>query len=951
MNREEFERLEDFNVDYDISIDEEEYIGLLHQVTLLDGDGAPLDDPTDLQALEAVLQVPTIRVRVDAVCELSLLDEGIERAWASLLIIKRLRAGLQARIRTPEGTLERLAEYAVSGLAALSPAAGDGPETAEFRKTLCLLQLNEVCACYRPELSIGFAAQALERVNRSSGPETNIYELVALLNRGVGYAHLHQHSAALRDLSGVIEECEGWEDEQEHYLPEGDGGYASGRQNLGDAVRRGRWSRYVYVPAVLHTAEVLSDLSRSTEQLPMLAKLNNIDGEYSTKRRVLLEVLAKMDGNLWAKLPGEPPKLPNVDVEELHAWAEAEMATNRYSLRQKCFQVSLTYDLKYLRESVPPPGDAPPMSELHALRESLSGFEEQSEALGGDEARDASLLWIDYYDLFMRYAKASALVDEQDVSRLRQVTESFISASRFPDREKSRERLLKALKKAGVEKPALWEVEAALLRELLEDPRAPLWQKTRASRRLERIGHEAADDLEAILRLPSDESAQGVVLRAKDAFCNQACPQHPNPADAVCVSKTCRTNTYQRVLGTNNKSFLMQLVHPSSRPDSLQNSYCLTVLRRWQSFTPALSTGAADDSRGGGYFVYRTDGDGHVAQGLVVDPGFDFVENFLAQGFSIRDIDAVIMTHAHVDHTADFLRLVTLVVEYNKNRDKEPEKKLLALMSPGCFERFERAISGSWEYFSDVIVMDTGQAIDKGRPRSEWSDYLLQLTHFRVSARFALHNDTTSHDSVGLVVSGIDESKKARPLVAFTGDTMWWSSIGDQYADVPTVCANLGGIVPYGKRYGGQTVKIPGHLLQVTGVKEVVEEENHLYWPGFSMLTEKLNHQTRLVVVTELGEELKGGLRTDMVRQLKGEPMFLPEDIGLTVKLSEAPEVLCCACGRTVDSQDTEFRSYGRDESIYYVCRACAEYRPDAVREVIADYQQHGWPRESNVRE
>ena len=949
MDRGEFEELETFNLEYDILIDEEDVAQITQRMSLV-RDGVLLDDPGNLEALGVILRDPTVRVAVDSggLGEYDLLGNGVERGWATLLVVKRLRACLQTMRQTPEGTLQRLAEYAIANLPPLCEVAPeDDLQTGEFRKTLALLHLNEICACYKPELSIGFSGQALDRINRLDGPEKNAYELVALLNRGVGYAHLHQHVRSLRDLDEVIEECEKWDGDQRNYLVDPNGAYLSGRLNLKIAEQRSRWQRYVYAHALLHKAEVLSDLSRSTEQFPVLAKLEGIASDYCDKRRVLLEVLARMDGNLWTRTAeGE---LDLQGIAQVRDWAAQEQDGLRYSLRQKCSQVLLTYRLKYLWQARQP-GATFLAADMDPLWNLLVEFEQQSELLGPGETDDAFLLWIDYYELFTSYVAAEDSVGDNDVGKLQAVATRFLDAERFPDREKSRERLLKALKRAAVKQTTLHETEASILRQLLSDPIAPLWQKTKASRRLQSIDQESEDDLlEASLRLPTDEEAAEVVANAKAAFCDVACPTHDAPSNEVCTSKSCRTNTYEQVLKTNSDSFLRQLVYPSVRPASLRGGYCLTVLRRWQSYTPALSTGAVDDSRGGGYFVYCTDKEsGHVQQGVVVDPGFDFVENFLGYGFSIHDIHAIVMTHAHVDHTADFLRLVTLIVEHNK-KTQGPERKLLALMSPGCFERFEKAIAGSWEHFSDVVVMNTGQAVDGAAPRTDWSEYLLQLSRFRIQARFALHNDTTPHDSVGLVIYGLGEDKAWTPLVGFTGDTMWWSRIGEQYRDVPTLCANLGGIVPYGKKYDGHEVRIPDNLLTSEGAKQVIQEENHLYWPGFSLLTRDLANAAKLVVVSELGEELKGGLRTDMVGQLRGGPSYLPEDIGLTIKLQPEPEVHCCACGRTVAPGDIEYRSYGREESIYYVCKPCSTYRPDAVGQAIADYQDNGWPRDVDL--
>jgi ribonuclease BN (tRNA processing enzyme) len=95
------------------------------------------------------------------------------------------------------------------------------------------------------------------------------------------------------------------------------------------------------------------------------------------------------------------------------------------------------------------------------------------------------------------------------------------------------------------------------------------------------------------------------------------------------------------------------------------------VLRRWNSYTPILScgentgkraeySGKSKISKGGGYFFKTED------CGIVIDPGFNFINNFEANGFLFQDIDHVLITHAHNDHTADLESLLTLLHKYNE---------------------------------------------------------------------------------------------------------------------------------------------------------------------------------------------------------------------------------------------------------------------------------------------
>lgn len=84
----------------------------------------------------------------------------------------------------------------------------------------------------------------------------------------------------------------------------------------------------------------------------------------------------------------------------------------------------------------------------------------------------------------------------------------------------------------------------------------------------------------------------------------------------------------------------------------------LSVLRKWNSYTPIIPS-EKGDNKGGGYFLY------HKGKGIVIDPGFNFIENFYQEGFKVADIDAILITHAHNDHTVDFESILTLIYKYN----------------------------------------------------------------------------------------------------------------------------------------------------------------------------------------------------------------------------------------------------------------------------------------------
>lgn len=134
----------------------------------------------------------------------------------------------------------------------------------------------------------------------------------------------------------------------------------------------------------------------------------------------------------------------------------------------------------------------------------------------------------------------------------------------------------------------------------------------------------------------------------------------------------------------------------------------LIVLRRFNSYTPVLLKKSkpnedSDDkkelSKGGGYFLVCN------GYGIVIDPGYDFIENFINHEYesgktlSLNHIDAVIITHAHNDHYGELDSLQNLIYQFN-NRLKVRRRliplieRTLAIYKKDGFENEKNRLSG-----------------------------------------------------------------------------------------------------------------------------------------------------------------------------------------------------------------------------------------------------------------
>lgn len=126
----------------------------------------------------------------------------------------------------------------------------------------------------------------------------------------------------------------------------------------------------------------------------------------------------------------------------------------------------------------------------------------------------------------------------------------------------------------------------------------------------------------------------------------------------------------------------------------------LYVLRRWNSFTPVLPT--SDSGPGGGYFFCWSP-DGKKRKGIVIDPGFDFLKNFQKVGLQFHAIDAIILTHSHIDHVRDFESILTGVFERNDTikrrwpRDTQYIKPIDLFLSADSYSKFDPVMKAQAE--------------------------------------------------------------------------------------------------------------------------------------------------------------------------------------------------------------------------------------------------------------
>ncbi len=332
----------------------------------------------------------------------------------------------------------------------------------------------------------------------------------------------------------------------------------------------------------------------------------------------------------------------------------------------------------------------------------------------------------------------------------------------------------------------------------------------------------------------------------------------------------------------------------------VKNGVFLLGARKWNSFTPSLPLREEEESSvGGGYFLCSN------GFGTVIDPGFNFLENFNAMGGRLADIHNIVVTHAHNDHTNDLESILTLFYQRNKAAARPSVSGRLRSRPPvnlymnlGAFQKFSPMINlRATDQLGDVRIIAPGE------------EYLLE-GGLKMRVLPANHDEIFS----STFAVGLHFTLPTKPVktVLFTGDTGLFPSKVE-------ITADKVGELEIGSRYGvkpGEVDFLIPHLgsigeneLQSIDRQDRLGEyfyPNHLGVQGVIRLITQL--RPKYVFVSEFGEELKGFIALLMqliqrcVREINegnnvsgATPVILPMDLFFFCDLVKE-EIYCARC-------------------------------------------------------
>lgn len=361
----------------------------------------------------------------------------------------------------------------------------------------------------------------------------------------------------------------------------------------------------------------------------------------------------------------------------------------------------------------------------------------------------------------------------------------------------------------------------------------------------------------------------------------------------------------------------------------------LVVLKGMSSSTPAILNGAFETQAYHGGGLYLNWG----GFGIAIDPGYHFVENMHRSGLNILDIDAVIVTHEHIDHTNDIRILDDLNYSLQEYLEKENNNhiikwyldsvtydlvKTLQQRGSGFSKRTNKVYkidpkkcNLTWEKDGGEIIKHCCEPIcENGIPLYHQSncDIIIKVAS-TIHEKDILNSshDTTSYLSHTFAIVFELKDDYTRRKIFYSSDTRYTKKLGDFAANSDVVVANISSIYE-------------NDLLRIK------LKNTHLGYMGCFKLLEKMKKAPPALFLLSEFWNAKADIRYDVAKYLKEEILrldkqiftstkIIPAEIGMQVDL-RLLEVQCTVCGKFTKDYII-VRSDNQYSEIKCICRDC----------------------------
>lgn len=444
---------------------------------------------------------------------------------------------------------------------------------------------------------------------------------------------------------------------------------------------------------------------------------------------------------------------------------------------------------------------------------------------------------------------------------------------------------------------------------------------------------EALVEIKRVIDEPTYESEHARARHIQKLIEESLAGLQPTVAEEALVNKDEESKASEdtpeqdmlRKLGdqTRKDKYDKYLLQDLSNREPHEAADVFVCLRGWSSAVTLLEGGEQCQWSGGGYFL-RWQG-----KGIVIDPGFDFVDNFHDVGLNLKEVDAVLVSHNHSDHNYDLNSLDDLRYELHRRWTVlKSENKITETLSKCLFIIDE----------DTALVFRHDSAKHRGRPLkfdladAEHANWFAKPIGLPLTIQhFEAKHGRDVPNAVGLRLRLHDKKSRKDFILGYTGDTRWHSDLAKDLTGCDVLLAHISmpdeeellDELEYKSRIGKPKDAGGFRNLPSDGFKAT-----HLGYRG--MLELICATKPKMVLVGEfwagledLRIDLIKGLRLRVKERIDQDIPILPTGLGFSLSLPSM-EIQCTSCKKAVSHIDLKIApaatSFG---PLGYLCPKC----------------------------
>lgn len=353
------------------------------------------------------------------------------------------------------------------------------------------------------------------------------------------------------------------------------------------------------------------------------------------------------------------------------------------------------------------------------------------------------------------------------------------------------------------------------------------------------------------------------------------------------------------LINDNRETILKQYISRIDKVKSLSKAEnYLLILKGMSSSSPWLYNSTTNKHfSGGGFYIKWND------KGIVIDPGYNFVDNLHNYDLTIQDVDYVIITHNHIDHNHD----VRIIDDLNKNIWKEKRHTIHWYLDSNSYN------------FSKVFLEDFSSTNNEPCNIIEYKNDTPNAIYFYLdfcelkffpTEHIMIDEHSYSTDSYGVKIKFHSNDKKVHTTLSYTSDTHYNDNLVKYIDNSDIIIANISGIYE-------------------TDIKQIEFKKRHLGYWGCVKILEMLKTKPCLFLLSEFWSGINDirfpiakYMQNEISKQFPEEKFkVIPADIGLSISL-DSKKIKCSYCNKYADSVKIA-KPKNDFDNLQYICNDC----------------------------